>query len=81
MGLHAYVDGRVSGTEELAEGQDAGTVTLTLDEVPARVFLTVEASGDIIWPTLEGAARADGFDFSLSAAAPAGAKLHYVCDF
>ena len=83
MSTRSIVEDRVAGDVDLAVGQDTGTVSLNLDAAPVRVFLTVETpDGSIVWATLEGDARDDGFDFSLSAApATTGFVLHYVCDF
>lgn len=77
------VEGRDSDTFDLSVGAETGTVSAAWDSAPTKVKLTVEtADGSVIWPTLDGDLRDDGFDFSLSAApAVAGCKLHWICDF
>jgi len=83
MATLSLVSGRVAGDVALAVGQDTGTVALDLDAVPARVFVSVESpDGSVIFASVEGDPRDDGFDFSLSAAPDAvGFNLHYLCDF
>jgi len=69
------------GTYALGSGVDSGTVTYNFGgAVPLSIVLTVQkpAGGLTLVAALDGAVRADGFDFSLTGATDAtGYSLHW----
>lgn len=69
------------GTYALGNGVDSGTVPYNFGGVvPASIILTVQkpAGGLTLVAALDGAARADGFDFSLTGATDStGYSLHW----
>jgi len=76
------VAGRTSGRETLPSGTTAGTLVASWDSVPLQILLNVETdSGEVLYASLDGDARDDGFDFSLSGETLGVSKLHWICNF
>jgi hypothetical protein len=74
---------RLSNAVTLSQGQTSGTISRDFAHVPTKIWLSVQTpDSSVIWASLDGEPRINGFDFTLSAAPDAdGFKLHYVCDF